>query len=126
MHGINPATGLPFYPPVDFRITLRPHGRRGDKDKLLQGRCSTCLAWVDIEGIRPGQVKVPEIYWWKHAQRCQGTYATMSTLEAVERLGVFDPDDELYQHLLGLVQRDGDPYAVELVERMEPIESDEA
>lgn len=48
-----------------------------------------------MESIRAGQVKVPEIYWWKHAQQCQGTYLSLTTLEAVRELQVFDPQHEV-------------------------------
>lgn len=59
--------------------------------KLTDGRC----AGIDIESVRAGQVKVPEIYWWKHSQQCQGAFQSLTLVEAVREMQVFDPDHEV-------------------------------
>ncbi|KIP01999.1 hypothetical protein PHLGIDRAFT_122849 [Phlebiopsis gigantea 11061_1 CR5-6] len=74
-HGISPA-GTPFSPPTAFRRVARPHAGKHEKRSVEQGRCHRCRAWVNVEGVKDVEVKVPEIFWWKHAAAChQGATA---------------------------------------------------
>ncbi|KAJ1927996.1 hypothetical protein IWQ60_002459 [Tieghemiomyces parasiticus] len=41
-----------------------------DGRPVTQGLCHNCLAWVDLDSTKDVEVNVPEIYWWKHAQKC--------------------------------------------------------
>ncbi|KAI0687811.1 hypothetical protein BC835DRAFT_377224 [Cytidiella melzeri] len=75
-HGISPSTGLPFSPPVAFhRIPNVPHSKQGikvkqEKAEIEQGKCHKCKKWVAVEGVKDVEVKVKEIFWWKHAATC--------------------------------------------------------
>ncbi|PWN50572.1 hypothetical protein IE53DRAFT_88621 [Violaceomyces palustris] len=70
LHGVSASTGEPFFPPVGFRLSHRPQASLKEKTEVLQGKCHVCRKFVDIEGPKLGYVKIPEIYWWKHAQAC--------------------------------------------------------
>jgi len=37
---------------------------------MLEGKCHRCTKWIGIEGVKEGDAKVKEIYWWKHAASC--------------------------------------------------------
>ncbi|CEH17572.1 Protein of unknown function DUF4451 [Ceraceosorus bombacis] len=63
-HGISALTGEPFDPPIGFKVKSRPHASALEKPKVLAGQ------FIDVEGPKLEAVKVPEIYWWKHAQKC--------------------------------------------------------
>ncbi|KAF9039346.1 hypothetical protein BJ165DRAFT_1613970 [Panaeolus papilionaceus] len=69
-HGISASTGLPFSPPVAFRIIPRPNAARTEKTQIQQGKCHKCDKWICVEGIKDMECKVPELYWWKHAASC--------------------------------------------------------
>ncbi|KAF8521137.1 hypothetical protein JB92DRAFT_2708016, partial [Gautieria morchelliformis] len=71
-HGISSATGLPFSPPIEFRTIKRPVSevRKQEKSELMQGKCHKCHKWAAIEGVKTGEVKVKELFWWKHAATC--------------------------------------------------------
>jgi len=69
-HGLCPKTGLPFSPPIDFRVVSRPDPGKHEKSEILQGKCHKCERWVPVEGIKDVEVKVKEIFWWKHAAAC--------------------------------------------------------
>ncbi|PPQ70343.1 hypothetical protein CVT24_013004 [Panaeolus cyanescens] len=69
-HGISASTGLPFSPPIAFRIIPRPNATRTEKNKIQQGKCHKCDKWVAVEGIKDMESKVPELFWWKHAASC--------------------------------------------------------
>ncbi|GJE94021.1 DUF4451 domain-containing protein [Phanerochaete sordida] len=68
-HGIS-SSGKPFSPPVAFKHLTRPACGRQEKARILQGRCHACSKWVNVEGVKDVEVKVPEIFWWKHASKC--------------------------------------------------------
>ncbi|GAO49809.1 hypothetical protein G7K_3948-t2 [Saitoella complicata NRRL Y-17804] len=87
-HGINPSTGIPYSPPTAYRTVELPtasasapiakSGELGnfhlpDREEMLEGRCHQCKKWIRVQGIKDTDVKVPEIYWWKHAQKCHKT-----------------------------------------------------
>ncbi|KAI9145094.1 hypothetical protein BKA69DRAFT_1025276 [Paraphysoderma sedebokerense] len=61
-HGVSSSTGRPFDPPEKERI--------GPKSKQREGFCGKCKKWISIGSPRNAVVNVPEIYWWKHAQKC--------------------------------------------------------
>jgi len=69
-HGINNADGLPFSPPVEIRLVKRCHVAANEKLELKEGRCHQCSKWVPMEGVKMQEVKVPELFWWKHAKSC--------------------------------------------------------
>ncbi|GAC93750.1 hypothetical protein PHSY_001315 [Pseudozyma hubeiensis SY62] len=69
-HGISALTGLPFTPPSHFRLKPRPHSRPTERAEIIQGHCHSCRKWIDMQGPRETEVKVAEIFWWKHAQAC--------------------------------------------------------
>ncbi|KTW28176.1 hypothetical protein T552_02035 [Pneumocystis carinii B80] len=87
-HGINPTTALPYSPPVSFRtvplVTINANGVSKkkktsgftsipDRKEILEGKCHKCKKWVRVQGIKEQEVKVAEIFWWKHARSCHGT-----------------------------------------------------
>ncbi|KZT20720.1 hypothetical protein NEOLEDRAFT_1158547 [Neolentinus lepideus HHB14362 ss-1] len=69
-HGISPTTSRPFSPPTAFRTRARENPAPKERRKLVEGRCHKCRKWVACEGVKDVEVKVPEIYWWKHAAAC--------------------------------------------------------
>ncbi|KZV65713.1 hypothetical protein PENSPDRAFT_562662, partial [Peniophora sp. CONT] len=69
-HGISPQSGAPFSPPIAFRTELRPKPAPHERKEMRQGKCHKCDRWIDLEGVKPGEAKVREIYWWKHAASC--------------------------------------------------------
>ncbi|KIJ37570.1 hypothetical protein M422DRAFT_141058, partial [Sphaerobolus stellatus SS14] len=75
-HGISPATGLPFSPPLSFRILHRPlkEIRPKEKTSIVQGKCHLCKKWVAAEGVKQVDVKVcSSLCVWKHASSCHKT-----------------------------------------------------
>lgn len=68
-HGISALTGLPFTPPSKFRIRKRSAKPR-ERGEIIQGLCHSCKKYIDMQGPKETDVKVAEIYWWKHAQAC--------------------------------------------------------
>ncbi|KAJ1649898.1 hypothetical protein IWQ61_009154, partial [Dispira simplex] len=40
------------------------------KPQVWEGLCHQCQEWVPLNSVRDVSVNVPEIYWWKHAQKC--------------------------------------------------------
>ncbi|KAI9058903.1 hypothetical protein FKP32DRAFT_1580883, partial [Trametes sanguinea] len=100
-HGISPATGLPFSPPLGFRITPRPNAGKLEKTQIMEGKCHKCKKWVAIEGIKDVPTKVKEIFWWKHAAAChQG-----STVEG--ECDVF-VEDVVYEAVCSVEDADGE------------------
>lgn len=69
-HGVSALTGLPFTPPSKFRTKARPNAKPKERKELVQGLCHSCNKYIDIQGPKETEVKVAEIYWWKHAQLC--------------------------------------------------------
>ncbi|KAL7750581.1 hypothetical protein RI367_003922 [Sorochytrium milnesiophthora] len=61
-HGISSTTGRPFKNPLQERYNWHT--------RLREGLCHKCKSWVPLDSARQTLVKVPEIYWWKHAQQC--------------------------------------------------------
>ncbi|CAE6449962.1 unnamed protein product, partial [Rhizoctonia solani] len=73
--GLSPKTGLPFSPPITFRqkAHLPSRTKTRERDTIEEGQCHVCKKWVPVESVVPKDVKVPEMYWWKHAAACHGT-----------------------------------------------------
>ncbi|RKP22805.1 hypothetical protein SYNPS1DRAFT_9804, partial [Syncephalis pseudoplumigaleata] len=46
-------------------VTRRPYA-----NPLYDGLCHQCRKWIPMDSVRHTAVKVPMIYWWKHAQQC--------------------------------------------------------
>ncbi|EJT98145.1 hypothetical protein DACRYDRAFT_18225 [Dacryopinax primogenitus] len=55
-----------------FRTTERSVNTKNMKDTMREGRCHRCKKWIPLDGVRSGDVKVREIFWWKHAAKCHG------------------------------------------------------
>ncbi|KAH9895805.1 hypothetical protein C8Q73DRAFT_689543 [Cubamyces lactineus] len=100
-HGISPATGRPFSPPLAFRIVQRPNAGRLEKTQMMEGKCHKCKKWVAVEGIKDVPTKVKEIFWWKHAATChQG-----STIEG--ECDVF-VEDKVYEAICSIEDAEGE------------------
>ncbi|KAI0631589.1 hypothetical protein C8Q77DRAFT_1127766 [Trametes polyzona] len=100
-HGISPATGRPFSPPVAFRVSDRPNAGKLEKTQIMEGKCHKCRKWVAVEGIKDVPTKVREIFWWKHAATChQG-----STMEG--ECDVF-VEDAIYEAVASLEDAEGE------------------
>lgn len=56
--GISASSTLPFSPPLSFRVVTRPGAGKTEKDEIRQGRCHKCERWVNVEGVKKGEVKV--------------------------------------------------------------------
>jgi len=69
-HGISPATGKPFDPPEQFRIN--PEAKK-------EGKCSRCQEWIALDSPKQVAVMVEEIYWYKHAVKCQRIFESPVT-----------------------------------------------
>ncbi|PWN20887.1 hypothetical protein BCV69DRAFT_298688 [Microstroma glucosiphilum] len=71
-HGIMSATGQPMDPPVRFKSIERSGGAvaAGERKTILQGECHACGKWIALESVKDVEVKIPEIYWRKHAAKC--------------------------------------------------------
>nr|GAT59737.1 predicted protein [Mycena chlorophos] len=71
-HGISAVTGQPLSPPVDFRVVDRSAPKKGERTQITEGKCHKCTKWVAVQSIKDVEVKVPELFWWKHAVSCHG------------------------------------------------------
>ncbi|ORX90343.1 hypothetical protein K493DRAFT_230829, partial [Basidiobolus meristosporus CBS 931.73] len=79
-HGISSVNGRPFASPVEYRMISDKRGKLRSKNALSkldrpsrmvqQGQCHVCEKWIYLESPKDLEVNVPEIYWWKHAQKC--------------------------------------------------------
>lgn len=69
-HGISTETGLPMAPPVQFRETQRRSHGPHERSTMLQGLCHACNKWIDLQSVKQVAVKVPELYFRKHAIHC--------------------------------------------------------
>lgn len=64
-HGISSITGRRFSPPKEERINSKTNRR--------EALCHKCGKWIENQSPRDKEVLVPEIYWYKHAQKCHHT-----------------------------------------------------
>ncbi|KAL1694595.1 hypothetical protein GGG16DRAFT_87233 [Schizophyllum commune] len=69
-HGISATTTRPFSPPVRFRQVRRERIAKGERVMMMEGLCHQCKKWVAVEGVKDVEVKVKELFWWKHAATC--------------------------------------------------------
>ncbi|KAJ7475231.1 hypothetical protein B0H11DRAFT_1866128 [Mycena galericulata] len=69
-HGISASTGRPLSPPIDFRVVARPSPKKKERAEVQQGKCHKCMRWIAVETVMDVDVKVKELYWWKHAVAC--------------------------------------------------------
>ncbi|EJD52320.1 hypothetical protein AURDEDRAFT_180943 [Auricularia subglabra TFB-10046 SS5] len=75
-HGVSASLKLPFSPPIEFRSAKRTVSGRHEKDAVLEGKCHQCSRFIPLEGVKLGDIKVKEIYWWKHVAKChQSNYS---------------------------------------------------
>jgi hypothetical protein len=69
-HGISPQTHRPYDPPIAYNIREQTSTSAGHRKEVIQGKCHACKKYIDMQGKYIGKVKIPEIYWWKHARKC--------------------------------------------------------
>lgn len=69
-HGISPQSFLPFSPPLAFRLSAVQNPAKTEKKEITEGRCHKCDKWVAVDGVKDVEVKVRELFWWKHAAMC--------------------------------------------------------
>jgi hypothetical protein len=76
-HGISSQTKKPMSPPTGFQETsipvskkLRIHTLNDGVLPIIRGKCHACARWVNLVGPTRILAKVPQLYWWKHAQSC--------------------------------------------------------
>ncbi|KAI6127083.1 hypothetical protein F5141DRAFT_371747 [Pisolithus sp. B1] len=69
-HGISAVSCTPFSPPVSFRTTKRRNPGKRERTHIVEGKCHKCKKWIPIESLKDLEIKVKEIYWWKHAAAC--------------------------------------------------------
>lgn len=69
-HGVSATTGRPFSPPLSYRTSSRRHPLKFERSEILEGRCHKCKNWVPVESTKDCEVKVKELFWWKHAATC--------------------------------------------------------
>ncbi|KAI6018143.1 hypothetical protein BKA83DRAFT_4318788 [Pisolithus microcarpus] len=96
-HGISAVSCTPFSPPVSFRTTKRRNPGKRERTHIVEGKCHKCKKWIPVESLKDLEIKVKEIYWWKHAAAChQGTH--------IEGDDDFFEDDDVYHKVreLGL------------------------
>ncbi|KAJ3907768.1 hypothetical protein F5879DRAFT_463433 [Lentinula edodes] len=94
-HGISASSSMPFSPPLAFRMTSRSSNHKSEKTTMKEGMCHKCMKWVAVEGIKDVEVKVKELFWWKHAATCHSS----TTIEG--ETDIFE-DDEVYAKLKAL------------------------
>ncbi|KAJ3718319.1 hypothetical protein C8R42DRAFT_585696 [Lentinula raphanica] len=94
-HGISASSSMPFSPPLAFRITSRSSNHKSEKSTMKEGKCHKCMKWVPVEGVKDVEVKVKELFWWKHAATCHSS----TTIEG--ETDIFE-DDEVYAKLKSL------------------------
>ncbi|KAI6038731.1 hypothetical protein EDC04DRAFT_2569323 [Pisolithus marmoratus] len=74
-HGISAVSSTPFSPPVDFHMTKWHNPAKKECTHILKGKCHKCKKWIPVKSLEDLEIKVKEIYWWKHAAAChQGTH----------------------------------------------------
>ncbi|KAJ3359123.1 hypothetical protein GGF32_009644 [Allomyces javanicus] len=61
-HGVSQTSGRPFDAPLQERFDSQA--------RIREGLCHKCRAWIPLDSPRHTPVNVPQIYWWKHAQKC--------------------------------------------------------
>lgn len=76
-HGISPHSKQPLDPPIAFRTVTFSKAAVHERERMLQGECHACSRWINLESVKEGNVKVPEIYWWKHASQCHKKSETL-------------------------------------------------
>ncbi|KAJ4476704.1 hypothetical protein J3R30DRAFT_324027 [Lentinula aciculospora] len=94
-HGISASSSMPFSPPLAFRMTSRSSNHKSEKTTMKEGKCHKCMKWVPVEGIKDVEVKVKELFWWKHAAACHSSITIEGESDVFE-------DDEVYVKLKAL------------------------
>ncbi|KAJ8075813.1 hypothetical protein PM082_021445 [Marasmius tenuissimus] len=92
-HGISASSALPFLPPLSFRVSKRPRASKTEKTEIKEGKCHQCHKWVPVEGVKDMEVKVKEIFWWKHAAACHSSSSTTLGLGGQGFANVFEQDE---------------------------------
>ncbi|KAF9260367.1 hypothetical protein L218DRAFT_823487, partial [Marasmius fiardii PR-910] len=93
MHGISAASALPFLPPLAFRISRRPRALKTEKTVIKEGKCHQCQKWIPVEGVKDMEVKVKEIFWWKHAATCHNASSANLAFGDQGPSDIFEQDD---------------------------------
>ncbi|KAF5382893.1 hypothetical protein D9757_006299 [Collybiopsis confluens] len=100
-HGISASSSLPFSPPLAFRTAHRSSNHKSEKSTIKEGKCHKCMKWIPVEGIKDVEVKVKELFWWKHAATChsntiiEGEADIFELDEVYTKLKSFGPDVEM-------------------------------
>ncbi|KAF8530127.1 hypothetical protein BU17DRAFT_35767, partial [Hysterangium stoloniferum] len=99
-HGISCYTGLPFSPPIEFLVMRRRPSqiRKGEREEMMQGKCHRCGEWTPMEGVKNCELKIKELYWWKHAVACHRSSTIPGERDIYMNDNVFDKLKE-YEHL---------------------------
>ncbi|TKY84612.1 hypothetical protein EX895_006514 [Sporisorium graminicola] len=97
-HGVSASTGLPFIPPTHFRGKRRTHVKHSERAQIIQGLCHCCGKYIDMQGPKDTEIKVPEIYWWKHAQVCHRKGTTP------EGVGGYFVEDTWFERVCGVLE----------------------
>ncbi|KAI0758654.1 hypothetical protein BD413DRAFT_599210 [Trametes elegans] len=80
-HGISPATGRPFSPPVAFRVTARANPGKHEKTQMMEGKCHKCKKWIAVEGIKDVPTKVSRAF-----PLFRGTTGSLSAMIQVKEI----------------------------------------
>ncbi|KIJ44733.1 hypothetical protein M422DRAFT_167779, partial [Sphaerobolus stellatus SS14] len=91
--GISASRFLPFSPPVSQRTIPVPRPQSNEKSEILQGKCHNCKQWIPLEGCKIGELKVKELFWWKHAAGCHKDSSLQGEVDIFM-------EDEAYTRLL--------------------------
>ncbi|CAK5263616.1 unnamed protein product, partial [Mycena citricolor] len=88
-HGISAATGRPLSPPTNFRLVGRPNHKKGERSSIQEAKCHKCNKWIVVQTIKDIPVKVPELFWWKHAVGCHNGSALPGEKDYFENDAVY-------------------------------------
>lgn len=92
-HGISSFTKRPFAPPLRFRVVKRKRRTAYEREDMLQALCHACKKWIDVQSTKDLDVKIPELYFRKHAVGCHKT----TTLKG---LGCAFVQDDYYKRVI--------------------------
>lgn len=75
IHGICSSSGKMFRDPEDIKYTPKAtRSKKNDYDSKIrltrEGLCHHCKEWIILDSSKDVEVKVPQIYWRKHAHKC--------------------------------------------------------
>lgn len=83
---------------MHFRAKMRTNVKPNERFQIVQGLCHCCNKYIDMQGLKETEIKVPEIYWWKHAQACHRKGKTP------EGVGGYFVEDTWFERVCGVLQ----------------------